>query len=252
MPEKPYPTDQGMNAHGRRKGGKEPKRIESTMGVRYRALVEQVPAIIYTDSAEKIFQTLYISPQLKTITGYDPDEWIAEDDLWYRIVSPEDRERVLEEYTRTFSAMEPAISEYRINTRDGRVIWVSDEMRLIRNRKGKPLFWQGVMIDITARKRAEQVQQAIYRISHAVVTSTNLDELYRSIHGILGELMPVMNFYIALYDAINDLLSFPYYVDQYDEPPPPAKPQHGLTEYVLHTKKPLWATGDVFSELIRQ
>src|SRR4030066_1395473 len=164
MLKKPVLTGTNGSAHNRKKGGQESKSIESTMGVRYRALVEQVPAIIYTDSAEKIFQTLYISPQLKTITGYDPEEWIADDDLWYRIVAPDDRERVLEEYTRTFSAMEPAISEYRVNTRDGRVIWVSDEMKLIRNRKGKPLFWQGVMIDITARKRSEQVQQAIYRI----------------------------------------------------------------------------------------
>ena len=103
-----------------------------------------------------------------------------------------------------------------------------------------------------ARKRAEQIQQAIYRISHAVVTTTSLDELFKSIHGILGELMPVLNLYIALYDPISDLLSFPYYVDQYDEPPASAKPEHGLTEYVLRTKKPLWATGKVFSQLIKQ
>jgi PAS domain S-box-containing protein len=158
----------------------------------------------------------------------------------------------LEEYTRTYAAKQPSISEYRIMTRDGRVIWVSDETRLIRDRKGNPLFWQGVMIDITARKHAEQVQQAIYRISHAVVTTTSLDELFRSIHGILSELMPVSNLYIALYDPVNDLLSFPYYVDQYDEPPPPAKPEHGMTEYVLRTKEPLWATGEVFTQLVLQ
>ena len=62
--------------------------------------------------------------------------------------------------------------------------------------------------------------------------------------------MPVENLYIALYDAEHDLLSFPYYVDQYDEPPPPGKPEHGLTEYVLSTKKPLWAPGDVFTQLV--
>jgi len=252
MPQEPVIKDKGGIIHRRKKAQEDIKNIESKMGVRYRALVEQVPAIIYTDSAQNIFQTLYISPQLKTLTGYDPQEWLAEDSLWERLLFPEDRQRVLEEYIRTYTAMEPSKSEYRLITRDGMVIWVSDETRLVRDRKGKPLFWQGVMVDITARKRAEQVQQAIYRISHAVVTSTNLDELYRSIHGILGELMPVMNFYIALYDAINDLLSFPYYVDQYDEPPPPAKPQHGLTEYVLHRKKPLWATADVFSQLVMQ
>jgi PAS domain S-box-containing protein len=252
MPKKPALLNKGGTAQGRRKVGEKTKSIETTMGVRYRALVEQVPAIIYTDSAEKMFQSLYINPQLKTITGYEPDEWIADEDLWSRIILPEDRERVLEEYTRTYAAMEPSISEYRIKTRDGRVIWVSDETRLIRDRKGKPLFWQGVMIDITARKRAEQTQQAIYRISHAIVTTTSLDELFRSIHGILGELMPVSNLYIALYDPISDLLSFPYYIDQYDEAPAPGKPEHGLTEYVLRTKKPLWATRNVFSKLIKQ
>ncbi len=250
MPEKPYLQAKGENAQAQSKVGEEDKNIEIKLGVRYRALVEQVPAIIYTDSAEQIFHTLYINPQLKTITGYDPQEWIADEDLWTRIIHPEDRERVLEEYTRTYNAMEPTISEYRMITRDGRVIWVSDEARLIRDRKGKPLFWQGVMVDITARKHAEQVQGAIYRISHAIVTTASLDELFKSIHAILSELMPVSNLYIALYDPVNDLLSFPYYVDQYDEPPPPAKPEHGLTEYVLRTKEPLWATGEVFTRLV--
>ena len=185
---------EGAQLNNRGKVGEKPKSIELTMGVRYRALVEQVPAIIYTDSAEKMFQTLYISPQLKTITGYEPEEWINDVDLWNNMILPEDRERVLEEYTRTYAAMQPSVSEYRIKTRDGRMIWVSDETRLVHDRKGKPLFWQGVMVDITARKHAEQVQQAIYRISHAVVTTTSLDEMFKSIHGILGELMPGAEF----------------------------------------------------------
>src|SRR4030043_1992012 len=252
MPQEPVIKDKGGIIHRRKKAQEDIKNIESKMGVRYRALVEQVPAIIYTDSAQIIFQTLYISPQLKTLTGYDPQEWLAEDSLWERLLFPEDRQRVLEEYIRTYTAMEPSKSEYRLITRDGMVIWVSDETRLVRDRKGKPLFWQGVMVDITARKRAEQVQQAIYRISHAVVTSTSLEELYTSIHSILGELIPVHNFSFALYEAADDLISFPYYIDQYDEPPPRGKPEHGLTEYVMRTKKPLWASQKVFTQLEEQ
>src|SRR4030065_2065416 len=118
-------TGTNGSAHDGRKGGQELKSIESTMGVRYRALVEQVPAVIYTDSAEKIYQTLYINPQLKTITGYDPAEWLSDDDLWEKIVFPDDRERVMEEYLRRYTAKVPSISEYRIITRDGRIIWVS-------------------------------------------------------------------------------------------------------------------------------
>src|SRR4030042_3360233 len=156
MPEKPSQIEKGRNVHARRKVGEKTKSIESTMGVRYRALVEQVPAIIYTDSADKIFQTLYINPQLKTITGYDPAERLSHDDFGEKIVFPDDRERVMEEYLRSYTAKVPSISEYRIITRDGRIIWVSDETRLIRDKIGKPLFWQGVMVDITARKQAEE------------------------------------------------------------------------------------------------
>ncbi len=252
MPQKPALDKKNNNAHHPNEQGEKPLKKEATIDTRYRALVEQVPAVIYTDSATDIFQTLYISPHLKTLTGYDPEEWTTDNDLWEKIIFPDDRERVVEEYTRSYLAKEASISEYRIITRDKRVIWVSDDMRLVRDKEGKPLFWQGVMVDITARKQSEHIQRSIYQISHAVVTTGSLSELYKSIHAILGELMPVSNLYIALYDPAIDMLSFPYYVDEFDEPPQPAKPQHGLTEYVLRTKKPLWATGEVFSDLIRR
>src|SRR4030042_5506134 len=64
--------------------------------------------------------------------------------------------------------------------------------------------------------------------------------------------MPVENFYIALYDPTNDVLSFPYYVDLYDQAPPPSKPERGLTEDVMRTKKPLWAPEEVFNALVEQ
>jgi PAS domain S-box-containing protein len=252
MPPKNVAKSSNKNIGGRETRGGKSKKTERNSDVQYRAMIEQVPAVIYTDSAEKLYKTLYISPQLKTITGYDPEEWINDDDLWTNIILPEDRERVIEEYTRTFTAEEPSTSEYRIRTRDGRVIWISDETRLVRDHNGIPLFWQGVIVDITARKQTEQYQHAIYRISHAVVTTGSLDDLFRSIHHILGELMPVSNLYIALYDPVQNLLSFPYFVDQFDEPDPPSSPRHGLTEYVLRTQEPLWATNTVFLSLIEQ
>lgn len=252
MPKKSSTADKGGTVRSHKKVGVKTAQSEKTLGARYRALVEQVPAIIYTDSAEEMGKTLYISPQLKAITGYDPEEWVADPNLWVSVMHPEDRDRVMEEYSRTYAAKQPSISEYRLIKRNGKIIWLSDETRLIKDRRGKPLFWQGVMVDITWRKRAEQLQQAIYRISHAVVTTANLDELYRSIHGILAELMSVENIYIALYDPRSDLISFVYHVDRYDEAPPPGKPRHGLTEYVLRTKKPLWATAKVFEQLVQK
>ncbi len=142
--------------------------------------------------------------------------------------------------------------EYRIQGRDGRVRWVFDSAVILRDGQGKKRGSIGLYRDITEAKRSEQVQQAIYRISQAVVTTGSLEELYHSIHRVLAELMPVENFYIALYDPYEDMLSFPYYVDLYDQAPQPARPTRGLTEYVMRTKKSLWAPEEVFQELVRQ
>lgn len=225
---------------------------EAGVELRYRAMLEQIPTIIYTDSVGEFNQTLYINPQVETITGYTPKEWIADRDLWFKIIQKEDQDWVWAENKRTEQTGEPFIVEYRILTRAGKLKWLHDEAWLIRDATGKALFWQGFIIDITDRKRTEMVQQAIYRISQAVVTTTSLDDLFHSIHHTLAELMPVENFYIALYDSVNDLLSFPYYVDLYDQPPPPAKPERGLTEYVIRTGKPLWAPQKVFQQLVEQ
>ncbi len=126
---------------------------------RYRALVEQVPIIAYTDSATQIAQTLYISPQFKTILGYDPQEWIADNDFWINIMHEDDRERILAEYTRTYATGEKFENEYRLITNQGSIIWIHDEAILIRDQSGGPLFWQGIMHDVTERKLAEEAQK---------------------------------------------------------------------------------------------
>src|SRR5512136_2855104 len=104
MPKKPVSNNTGNSAEKPEKIAGKINNSDSTLGVHYRTLVEQVPAIIYTDSAEKMFQTLYISPQLKTVTGYEPEEWINDNTLWENMIHPDDRERVLEEYTRTYAS----------------------------------------------------------------------------------------------------------------------------------------------------
>ena len=106
-----------------------------------------------------------------------------------------------------------------------------------------------VVRDTTESKRAERVQAALYSIAEAADTVEDIDSLYESIHGIVGALMWARNFYIALYDAFNDVLSFPYFVDEVDTAGPPARPGRGLTEYVLRTGEPLLASPEVFAGL---
>ena len=106
--------------------------------------------------------------------------------------------------------------------------------------------------DVTARHRAECVQEAVYQISHTAHTADNLLALLGAIHEIVGELMPAKNFYVSLYNEKDDRLEFPYFVDEYDTAReiPPRKLRKGLTEYVLRTGQPLLATPAVYEKLV--
>ncbi len=98
--------------------------------------------------------------------------------------------------------------------------------------------------------RSKQIQASVYEISEAAHAAQSLQELYQAIHEIITELMPAKNnFYIALYDEESGLVSFPYFIDEFDEVPAPKTLGKGLTEYVLRTGKPLLASPEVFSEL---
>ena len=98
----------------------------------------------------------------------------------------------------------------------------------------------------------DRVRDAVYQIADASDNASTLDELYMSLHRIISAVMPANNFYIAIFDAAENLLSFPYFVDEVDEPSPPQRPGRGMTEYVLRTGASLLCTLDVHEELVRK
>ena len=123
---------------------------------RYRAIVEHIPAAIYLDRPTDALETIYVSPQIADIMGVTPEEWIADPDLWRRLVVPEDREPTLATFLEALEAGENWRAEYRVRTPDGRTVWIHDETTFLTDEEGEPQFVQGVMFDITERKLAEQ------------------------------------------------------------------------------------------------
>jgi len=105
-------------------------------------------------------------------------------------------------------------------------------------------YIQAIVRDVSDRKHSEKLQEAIFSITVAASSATDLAALYRTIHESIKTLMPAINFYIALYDEAKNEISFPYFVDEFDEMPAPRPPRRGLTEYVLRTKSPLLATSE--------
>lgn len=136
-------------------------------------------------------------------------------------------------------------------TKDGRVILCEWWDSALVGPAGRVLGITSIAQDVTERAAAERVQTALFQIAEQATKATSLFELSRAIHQIIGGLLPARNFYIAIQDSPG-LLTFPYFVDEHDAPPPPQPIGRGLTGYVLRTGKPLLATPEVFQRLIAE
>ncbi len=123
---------------------------------KFGALVEQIPAIVYTDLADEHWTTTYVSPQIESLLGYTPEEYVGDSDLWGRMLHPDDREATLDGYERGRDADGRFVLEYRLIARDGRVLWFRDSAIVLPDAEGRPQLVQGVMLDITERKAAEE------------------------------------------------------------------------------------------------
>ena len=143
---------------------------------KYRALVEQIPAITYIAALDEAGTTLYISPQIEAVLGFSPDEWLSNPKSWVKQLHPEDRERVLAEYKSSHEKGQPFHSQYRWLSRDGRVLWCHDNAVLVKDETGKPLFFQGIVTDITELKQATEEIYLFQSVAMAISVCRNLHD----------------------------------------------------------------------------
>ena len=154
----------------------ERKRVERRLReteARYRELVEQLPAIIYVQEWAEPGATTYISPQAERVLGYPLQRFTSDPEWWVGLLHPDDRDRVLAEHERTNEAGDAFRTEYRMRASDGRYLWFSDEAELVRDEEGRPLYWQGVQVDVTERKEAEEKLKRSEERFRLVAQATN-------------------------------------------------------------------------------
>lgn len=119
---------------------------------RFKSLVENLPGIAYVDEIDG--RSRWVSPQVTTILGYTPAEWVANPDIWKEALHPDDRERAVAQVAAMETAESPFISTYRLFTRDGRVLWIRDHASVVREADGGAVV-QGVMFDVTHERGVE-------------------------------------------------------------------------------------------------
>lgn len=147
---------------------------------RYRTLVEQIPGVMYVNRPDLESAPLYISPQAEAAFGYPAERWIEDPDFLDGLLHEDDRARILGSIETCRSTGESFDDTYRILAADGRWVWVHDLMTLVRDRRGEPAFWQGIMIDVTREQEAEASLQR---------TNARLRELHETRSHLLSRLV---------------------------------------------------------------
>lgn len=164
---------------------------------RYRSLFENVPVGLYRTGPRG--QILDANPALVQMLGYPDRETLLTVNVADLYVDLEDREQeriLLERQAGVVNDFETRLSRY-----DGRVIWVRDSFRTVRNAEGQVMYYEGSLEDITARKQAEeeiqrllqaeqqrrQVAETLYRASAALSSTLDLNEVLGLILEQLGE-----------------------------------------------------------------
>jgi PAS domain S-box-containing protein len=127
---------------------------------RFRLIVERGPAIFYQQEFDPddpdVSRTTYVSPQQGLLFGYSDEELLADPTLWASTIHPDDRDRVLAADLASNRNVDEHFSmEYRMISKDGRILWVQDTCSLVKV-PGKSPYWQGFILDITERKQAEE------------------------------------------------------------------------------------------------
>lgn len=188
---------------------------------------------------------LSVSAASERVFGYRPDEMIGR--TAFELMHPDDRDASLALVERINSGEPSPDHENRYVHKDGHIVHIMWSARWLEAEQVRV----GVARDITGRKRAEAMQAALYSVSEAAHSAGDLQTLYARVHEVIGQLLPAENFFVALYDAATDELSFPYYVDHFDPPPPPQSLSSGtLSAEVIRSGEAMLLTPDTVEQTL--
>ncbi len=176
---------------------------------KYQLLVEQIPITTY--EAEVGGHSLYISPQVEGLIGFSSSEWLADRDLWLKQIHPDDKQRVLDENARAVSGNHRYSLEYRIQRKDGRMIWIRDEGFVVKPFSDTFPIVHGIWQDITERKQDEKkilhlnrLYATLSQINQTIVHAQDRDSLFSEVCRVTIEHGKFCMAWIGLIDKANE------------------------------------------------
>lgn len=208
-------------------------------------ILTNVPSLVLVTTPDA--KVIYASPSITEILGYKPNEVLG--DNWWHLSRPNE-----EEALRSKQSIADFAQSEHLN-----LVEHTERVNLAKNGEKKYISWAlsmtsvgnviGVGTDVTEERREGFRREVIYNISEASLQAKSPMEFYRFIHSELIRSLNAYNIYIALYDAADDLIIFPYYADKnYSDDYSPIerrrKAKNGLTEFILTEKKPYLLSGE--------
>ena len=124
---------------------------------RYRNLVEQIPLVTYIDDPEGL--GVYVSPQIEELLEIPVEQWVGTYTVWLERIHPDDRDRADWEFRRMLDGGDAFDLEYRVVRRDGSVRWMHDQGRRLTEPEALAGYIQGVIFDVTDRRRLEEATE---------------------------------------------------------------------------------------------
>ena len=213
---------------------------------RYRTLQSNVPVCIFRITLEG--KILSVNQYMVKMFGYNSIEEMQKLPAVKIYKNPLDRKRMIEMIEK-----EGYIIDYEVELvrKNGSVLWGSLNSRIIKDENGKSIYQDGIIRDITEKKKAQFIQDVIYNVSTAINKTEELDDLFKIIHNELAKIIVVRNFYIALYDKKTNIITAPYYIDKFKKVvPKPQQLKNGITAYVIRKGKSLFLTPEIRNELV--
>ncbi|OZI60719.1 hybrid sensor histidine kinase/response regulator [Bordetella genomosp. 11] len=169
----------------------------------FRTLVEQIQAITYVRGLDGDGALRYISPQVEAL-GFSAEEWLSDPGVPLAAIHPADRAKAAAAIARSSADGSPLRVEYRMIGKNGRESWFRDEAEVVRDSTGRPLFQQGILIDITQSKLAEEAlresREALRRLAahQENIKESERKRIAQEIHDELGGLLTGIKAHVSV------------------------------------------------------
>src|SRR6201998_4255214 len=178
---------------------------------------------------------LFVNDGFARVLGYVPEDLVGKPLTW---LHPSAEVRSVSEKFASIAAQDGASATCRSSLRSKSGQWRWFDVVAV-NRRNDPDV-QGILLsyqDVTEFQRMEAQRMVLSNVVHALNETSNLDDLLHQIHGALKKVVYAENFFVALHDPQTEMFHFPFFVDQFDPPPPPQKVARTCMAYIFRSGK---------------